>query len=163
MSRVLTGQSPVQMAIADVKPIQAFSVPGTASPFNTPGTSGYGKGNPLGSIPSDTSGLGVIGSRQQLVDQSVLNIPDTANPSAPWTSGGINNLDSTTVAVTATDFAANPGTGLTNLNKADAQFLELTGRLQNGARSRWRPEILTRVREARPRTIPGSTPRGRWA
>ncbi len=128
-----TGQSPVQMAITDVKPIQAFSVGGTASYLATPGTAGYGKGNPVGVAPSDSSGLGVVGSRQSLVDQTTLNIADPSKPTAPWTTAGVNNLTTTTVAITATTFTANPGTGLTNLNTNDARFLQLTGRLQNGA------------------------------
>ncbi len=128
-----TGQNAVQMAISDVKPIQAFSVDGTSSAFAVPGTAGYGKGNPLAVTASDSSGLGVAGSRQQLVSTSNLNIADTAHPTAPWVTGGLANLQTNTVGVTATTFSANPGTGLTNVNTADAQFLQLTGRLKNGA------------------------------
>ena len=53
-----------------------------------------------------------------------------------WTTAGLGNLVSQRVAVTATTFAANPGTGLTKLNSSDAQWLQTTGRLQNGDVSR---------------------------
>ena len=46
---------------------------------------------------------------------------------------GLRNLNSQLVAVTATLFVANPGTGLTQLNRTDAQWLQLQSRLQNGA------------------------------
>src|SRR5262249_7666509 len=53
--------------------------------------------------------------------------------SGPWNTAGVGNLDNRTVAITATLFAANPGTGLERLNRTDAQWLQATGRLQNGA------------------------------
>jgi hypothetical protein len=119
------GQSPVQLGISDVKPVQAFSVSGPASPFAVPGTAGYGVGNPAAPAGTDSSGLGVVGSRASLVAATDLNVNGR--------TGGIANLTSTTVAITATTFVSNPGTGLTNLSKNDAQFLQLAGRLANGA------------------------------
>ena len=87
-----------------------------------------------------TSGLGQANGRAQLVDQSLLNMPTTnINPatgsnygSGAWNTGGVNNLVTKTVAITATLFVANPGTGLTEINKTDAQWLQTTGRLKNG-------------------------------
>lgn len=86
------------------------------------------------------AGLGSPGVRQQLVDATSLNMStDKIDPqtgvnygTGAWNSGTINNLTTKTVAVTATVFAANPGTGLTNLNKTNAQWLQTTGRLANG-------------------------------
>src|SRR5262249_41880489 len=51
----------------------------------------------------------------------------------PWNSAGTGNLDNKAVAVTATLFVANPGTGLDKVNRADAQWLQTTGRFSNGA------------------------------
>ncbi|MGA2229411.1 MAG: hypothetical protein ABSH22_00660, partial [Tepidisphaeraceae bacterium] len=147
-------QSPVQMAISDVKPIQGFayttSLP-TAPAINPsasawqmqPGQAGYGMGNPALPLPpsNNNGGLGLAAGREQLTNQSQLDMQAGAtNPvtggtfgSGPWNTGGVTNLQTNTVAITATDFASNPGTGLTGLNKTDAQWLQLTGRLQNGA------------------------------
>jgi hypothetical protein len=119
------GQSPVQMAISDVKPIQGFSQAGTPSFTATPGSAGYGLGNPLAPAGNDSSGLGVTGARDALVAATDLNVNGR--------TGGISNLTSNTVAITATTFAANPGTGLTNVSQNDAQFLQLAGRFANGA------------------------------
>jgi hypothetical protein len=133
------GQNRVQMAISDVVPTQGFSVAGAGTFNAAPGAAGYGKGNSLLSSVS-TSGLGQPGARAQLVDQGLLNMPTTnIDPATgsnyaggPWNTGGVNNLTTKTVAITATLFAANPGTGLTNINKTDAQWLQTTGRLKNG-------------------------------
>ncbi|HUB23964.1 MAG TPA: PEP-CTERM sorting domain-containing protein [Tepidisphaeraceae bacterium] len=136
-------QSPVQFAIADVKPVQSFSTPGTPSYLATPGSAGYGLGNPALSTPANSNigNLGVSGSREELVPQTQLDMPTTEDdPSTgqpyaagPWNSAGEGNLQSNTVAITATDFAANPGAGITGINKTDGQWLLLQGRLQNGA------------------------------
>jgi hypothetical protein len=141
------GQNRVQMAISDVRAVQAFSKTLGATPApNTPvwglrpGETGYGKGNPL-LTSSVLSGLGVANSRQQFVDDDAMNMKTTRiDPSTGtfytagvWNTAGIDNLVSKTVAITATVMAANPGTGLTQLNKTDAQWLQAAGRLQNGA------------------------------
>lgn len=137
------GQNRVQLAISDVKATQGFSRPGAPAWNRTAGQAGYGKGNPSLGLAgaNDIVGLGSGGVRRQLNDESVLNMstdrvdPATgANyPSGAWNTAGIGNLQNTTVAITATTFAANPGTGLTKLNRTDAQFLQATGRLANGA------------------------------
>jgi len=138
------GLQPVQLGVSDVAPIQAFAVAGTPSYVAIPGSGGYGKGNPALSS-SAINGLGIADSRQQLPDTSVLNIAPTAviTPAAhgatqlagtgSWNTAGLSNLNSTPVAVTATLFVANPGTGLDKLDKSDAQWLQTTGRLANGA------------------------------
>lgn len=141
------GQNRVQMAISDVKAVQGFSkTNGTSAPLGTPvwglapGNSGYGKGNAALSSGT-TSGLGFGGARQQLVDDSVLNMSESRiNPATganysngTWNTAAVDNLVNKTVAVTATVLAANPGTGLTQINKTDAQWLQVAGRLQNGA------------------------------
>ncbi|MDB5321605.1 MAG: hypothetical protein JWN40_3236 [Phycisphaerales bacterium] len=136
---LLGGQNRVQFSVADA-PVQIFSQAGTPSVFATAGVAGYGKGNPALAAPS-TSGLGVVGSRQQLVDASVNNFetskinPQTAANYAagPWNSAGAGNLKAEKVYVDAVLFVANPGTGLNRLNKGDAQWLQTTSRLQNGA------------------------------
>ena len=136
------GQNRVQMAISDVTARQGFSVGGANGAWNrTPGQAGYGKGNSALLSASNISGTGKAGSRKQLNDQSVLNMStDKVNPSTgsnyaegAWNTAGVENLKNVTVATSATTFAANPGTGLTKLNRTDAQFLQATGRLANGA------------------------------
>src|SRR5260221_11853816 len=59
--------------------------------------------------------------------------PGAAFGTGAWNIAGVDNLDNKTVAITATLFVANPGTGLEKLNRADAQFLQAAGRLGNGA------------------------------
>ena len=136
------GQNAVQAAVSDVVPIQAFASNntsgGTASPWAaTPGTAGYGQGNTL----LTPATIGVAGSRQVFQSTASLNMSAGAiNPrtgrafgTGAWNSAGLGNLNSQTVAVTASVFVANPGTGLTQVDRTDTQFLETTGRLANGA------------------------------
>jgi hypothetical protein len=141
------GQNRVQMAISDVNAKQGFAVGGGSAAGGvslTPGAVGYGKGNnarglQVSSLP--TNGAAVAGGFSQLNDQSVLNMETTkidpktgANYAAgAWSTAGTDNLDNKAVAVTATLFAANPGTGLDKLNRTDAQWLQTTGRFSNGA------------------------------
>jgi hypothetical protein len=120
------------------------TVTGTAnSSWNSsPLDLGYGSGNSALS----TGSLGTAGSKAVYQSPGVLNMPaDAQNPRAPvgttfgvgaWndaTNGGLGNLNSQFTAVTATTFVANPGTGLSELNRTDADWLELNGRLANGA------------------------------
>ncbi len=120
------------------------TVTGTAnSSFNAnPLDLGYGQGN--SSLASGS--LGTAGSRTTYQSPNVLNMPATAqNPRAPqgttfgvgaWnnaTNGGLGNLNSQLTAVTATAFVTNPGTGLTQLDRTNADWLETTSRLSNGA------------------------------
>jgi hypothetical protein len=142
------GQNRVQMAISDVNARQGFAIGGTAATGSlslTPGLVGYGKGNNTHGLTFQgalgTSSAAVAGAFYQLNDQTVLNMetnkPDPATganyAAGPWNSGGVNNLDNHAVAVTATLFVANPGTGLDKVNRTDAQWLETTGRFSNGA------------------------------
>ncbi len=127
--------------VGSVTPV---TVTGAAnSSFNAnPLDQGYGQGNSSLSAAS----LGTAGSRATYQSPNVLNMPANAqNPRAPqgttfgvgaWnnaTDGGIGNLNSQLTAITATAFVANPGTGLTQVDRTDADWLETTGRLTNGA------------------------------
>ena len=157
------GQNAVQFALSDAIPEQVFqndygnasntyitggstvTVTGSAnSSFNSnPLDLGYGQGNPALTAGS----LGTAGSRATYQTPGVLIPSATAqNPRAaagtdfgvgPWntnvSNGGLGNLNSTLTAVTATAFVSNPGTGLSELNRTDADWLEMTGRLANGA------------------------------
>ena len=142
------GQNAVQMATADVIPVQAFeninpNTAGTNPNFNTPwmdtpSDPGYGGGNT--NLPNPTTYLGTPNSRQTFQSPTVLDMPAGAtSPTGTtfgvgaWNTAGLANLNSQLVGITATEFVANPGTGLSQLNKTDAQFLELTSRLPNGA------------------------------
>lgn len=133
-------QSAVQMAISDVNARQGFATAGVGTYTATPGSAGYGKGNALLTSPT-TFGLGTVKGRQQFSDATILNMStDKIDPrtaanytSGPWNNAGLENLDNHVVAVAATVLVSNPGTGLTKLNRTDAQWLQTTGRLQNGA------------------------------
>jgi hypothetical protein len=127
-----TGQNPVQMAISDVNARQGFSKTGTGTFIAQPTTTGYGKGNGL-LASNSISGTGEVGARQQLQPETILNMNAGSFGSGPWNTAGVDNTDNKQVAVTATLFVANPGTGLTRINRSDGQWLMSTGRLANGA------------------------------
>ncbi len=139
-ANLLGGQNRIQFSVGEF-PTEAFSVAGTASPSATAGSPGYGQGNPALRSASTLTGLGVGGTRQTFQSSSIANEstsiddPQTdANYAAgPWNTAGANNITSTAVAATAVTYSANPGTGLERINKGDAQWLQTTGRLQNGA------------------------------
>lgn len=134
-------QNAVQMGISDVSARQGFSIGGSAAFNRTPGQAGYGKGNAALTIGATSQGLGQGNVRHELADSTVLNMPAASvNPrtgaafgTGAWNTAGVDNLDNKTVAITATLFVANPGTGLEKLNRTDAQFLQAAGRLPNGA------------------------------
>ena len=140
-TRAPQAQSPVQMAISDVTATQGFAKGGVAANnsgayFLTPTQAGYGMGN--SSLP--VAAANSAGSRAQLQKEEVLNMPaGAADPnggtysSGVWNTAGVGNLNSKRVAITATLFTANPGTGLTHINRTDGQWLQMTGRLKNGA------------------------------
>jgi PEP-CTERM motif len=114
------------------------------SSFNSnPLDLGYGDGN--SAIPAVGS-PGTAGIRAAYQSASVLNMPaDAQNPRAPqgttfgvgaWNNaadGGIGNVNVQLTAITATALVSNPGTGLTQIDRTDADWLDLTGRLKNGA------------------------------
>lgn len=136
------GQNAVQMAISDVDAHQGFSIGGASGAWNKrPGDLGYGKGNAALAVGSTSQGLGQGNVRHELADATSLNMAAAAiNPrtgaafgAGAWNTAGVGNLDNETVAITATLFVANPGTGLDKLNRSDARFLQATGRLANGA------------------------------
>ena len=141
-------QNPAQMALSDVASIQTLAKSGGAgNVFATPNTPGYGKGNPaLALQPLEKF---AAGAAFQLPDQSLANMSAGAtNPTftanqprtgpatygtGAWNTAGPANLVDHVLAQTATNFVANPGTGLEHINRSDAQWLLTTGRLQNGA------------------------------
>jgi hypothetical protein len=126
------GQNAVQMAISDVNARQGFSKTGTGTFLAIPTTAGYGKGNGLLNATT-TAGTGEVGARQQLQPETVLNMNAGSFGVGPWNNAGADNTDNKQVAVTASLFVANPGTGLTRINRSDGQWLMTTGRLANGA------------------------------
>jgi hypothetical protein len=135
------GQNRVQFSVGEY-PTEAFAVSGTASPFATPGSTGYGQGNPsLTAGATLLTALGQAGARQQFQSATIANEAtttldpqtDAAYAAGPWNTAGANNVTSTAFAVTAVTYSANPGTGLERLNESDSQWLQTTGRLQNGA------------------------------
>jgi PEP-CTERM motif len=142
-ANLLGGQNRVQFAIGEF-PTEALAVSGTASPFATPGSAGYGQGNTAlkgGTTSQTLTQLGTANSRQQFQPVTAANEssnkidPNTgsAYTSGPWNTAGAGNITSTAFAVTAVTYSANPGTGLYRIDLGDAQWLQTTGRLQNGA------------------------------
>lgn len=140
-NNVAGGQNRVQFSVGET-PVEAFSVSGTASPSATPGSPGYGLGNPALNAGSQLiTALGQGGARQQFQSSTIANeATTTVNPqtganytAGPWNTAGASNISSTAVAATAVTYSANPGTGLERLNESDSQWLQTTGRLQNGA------------------------------
>jgi hypothetical protein len=138
---VAGGQNRVQFSVGEY-PTEAFAVSGAASPFATPGSAGYGQGNTaLAAGSSLITALGQSGARQQFQNSTVANEStsiqdpqtDAAYAAGPWNTAGANNISSTAFAVTAVTYSANPGTGLQRINESDSQWLQTTGRLQNGA------------------------------
>ncbi len=137
---LLGGQNRIQFSVGEY-PTEAFAVAGTASPNAAAGSPGYGQGNPALRSASTLTGLGVGGTRQTFQSSSIANEStsiedpqtDANYTSGPWNTAGANNITSTSVAATAVTYSANPGTGLERINKGDAQWLQTTGRLQNGA------------------------------
>lgn len=148
------GQNRVQWAISDVNASQGFSIApsGTsqAAWYRQPGEAGYGKGNQNLSLaaPGNLQGVGTANVRHEFADGSIANMDpndtsngrngkdpttNTAYAVGTWNTAGVNNLTNVTVANGGLAFAANPGTGLTRLNRKDAVFLQSTGRLANGA------------------------------
>lgn len=138
------GQNRVQLAISDVNAVEGFAVLGTGSVSSKPATAGFGQGNTLLGTPTvqlSSTGFTKPGARYQMTAQETLNMetakvdPQTGvnYPVGPWNSAGTGNLQNVVVGNTAMLLAANPGTGLERLTKSDAQWLQTTGRLANGA------------------------------
>jgi hypothetical protein len=139
---ILGGQNRIQFSVGEY-PTEAFSVGGgTASPFASPGSAGYGLGNTaLSSSPVALTSLGTGGLRQtfqstSIADESTaIDDPQTGGTYAagPWNTAGASNITSTPIAAVAVTYSANPGTGLLRIDLGDAQWLQTAGRLQNGA------------------------------
>jgi hypothetical protein len=116
-------EAPVQIAFSDVPFQQAYAIAGgTSSLTAVPFQLGYGLGK--GATKNVVTG-----------QPSETNFQALANSTS--IIGGINAsttyLRNQTVAVEEFNFVANPGTGLGEISKSDAQWLEATGRFQNGA------------------------------
>jgi hypothetical protein len=137
---LLGGQNRIQFSVGEY-PTEAFSVAGTPSPNASAGSTGYGQGNPALRQASTLTGLGAGGTRQTFQSSSIANEStsiedpqtDANYASGPWNTGGASNISSTAIAATAVTYSANPGTGLLRINEGDAQWLQTTGRLKNGA------------------------------
>ena len=139
----------MQVAVSDAVPVQVFANPVTTSSSSTPWTAtpqsaGVWPGQHAADRPGEFDGCKrSVSPQYREVYQSAATLNMSAgaiNPrtgstfgTGPWNSAGLGNLTSQYVATTATVFVANPGTGLTQLDRTDAQFLETTGRLANGA------------------------------
>ncbi len=142
-ANLLGGQNRVQFSVGEF-PTEALAVSGSASPFAKPGAAGYGQGNTVlkgGTTSQTLTQLGSGNSRQQFQPVTAANEssdkidPNTgsAYTAGPWNTAGANNVTSTAFAVTAVTYSANPGTGLYRIDLGDAQWLQTTGRLANGA------------------------------
>jgi hypothetical protein len=139
-SNILGGQNRIQFSVGEY-PTEAFAVPGTASPYAAPGSPGYGQGNPALTPGALLTALGTADARQTFQSSGIANestaiddpLTDTNYTSGPWNTAGANNITSTPIAATAVTYSANPGTGLYRLDLGDTQWLQTTGRLQNGA------------------------------
>ncbi|MEM7807677.1 MAG: hypothetical protein AAF561_06165 [Planctomycetota bacterium] len=111
-----------QISYSDVRFEQAFSLGGTAAIGNRPTADGYGKGQD----PAAARSYFNAGSPnfQRLADVGGLQ-------------GGVASdttlLRNDAVAVVPFTISANPGTGLDSISEDDARFLQVVGRLQNGA------------------------------
>ena len=138
------GQNRVQMAISDVNARQGFASGSSTSAawYRQPGQDGYGRGNQKLNLAAagNIQGLGFANVRHELNEGSVANMnagdinPNTgaAYGAGPWNTAGVDNLHNVTVANGGLTFIANPGTGLTRVNRSDAVWLHATGRLANG-------------------------------
>ena len=111
------------IAFSDVRADQAFSVGSTAnaSYIRRPTENGYGKGR-QGALNTFTN------------NRQTLTAADTGTLGS---NGGIapttTRLRNESLAVVPFTVSANPGTGLTKLSEDDVKFLNVAGRLANGA------------------------------
>lgn len=108
------GQQPVRIAWSDVRFEQAFAVSGASTFTGSPTVAGYGLGR------------GNIGG---------TNFQALRNAAAivGGTDASTTRLRNETIAVVPFNFVANPGTGLAEVSKDQAAWLQMVGRLQNGA------------------------------
>ena len=146
-NNLLGGTNRVQFSFSDNK-LMDYSTSGTPSVYAAPGSAGYGQGNPaIKPAANNLLGIGVNEAREAYQSGSIANMPttnidpstvSTSNPlgtaytAGPWNTAGVNNLSTVPIAANAVLMAANPGTGLSRLNKSDSQWIQTTGRLANG-------------------------------
>ena len=109
-----------QISYSDVRFEQAFSLQGAAMLDSRPTEAGYG----MGQDPALHGFNAGSPNFQRLADVGGLD-------------GGVASdttlLRNTAVAVVPFTISANPGTGLDSISEEDARFLQVAGRLQNGA------------------------------
>lgn len=108
------GQQLVRIAWSDVRFEQGFAVSGASSFSATPTTTGYGLGR--GSIG---------GTNYQALRNSAAIVGGT--------DASTTRLRNEAIAVVPFNLVANPGTGLAELDKEQAAWMQMVGRLPNGA------------------------------
>ena len=118
-----TDAKPVpQISYSDVRFEQAFSLEGQAMLRDRPTEAGYGKSQNPGAARSYFNDGAT--SFQRLADVGGLQ---------GGVDAGDTLLRNDAVAVVPFTVSANPGTGLDSISEDDARFLQVAGRLQNGA------------------------------
>jgi hypothetical protein len=153
------GQDRIQYSQGEYK-TENFARVGAPTRSAIPGQAGFGSGNPV-LLPAGTPlGLGNAGGRQSFQPESAANLstdkvdPQSASSATyaagPWNTAGADNIDSKQFAVTAVTYSANPGTGLHEVSKADARWLQGAGRFSNGANF----NVVSRANDAGQRTVP---------
>lgn len=108
------GQQLVRIAWSDVRFEQGFSVAGASTFSASPTAAGYGQGR------------GNIGGTNYQALRNASAIVGGTDPST-------TRLRNEAIAVVPFNLVANPGTGLAELSKDQAAWMQMTGRLQNGA------------------------------
>ncbi len=113
---VFQGKQPVRVAYSDVRFEQAFGLSGTPAIGNRPTAPGYGKAINL-------SGVGGTNA------QELTDVGDLAGGVAPTTT----RLRNDNLAVVPFTYSASTGSGMSKLTEDDVRFLQVNGRLPNGA------------------------------
>jgi hypothetical protein len=119
------------ISYSDVGANQAFGLSGAPAAFNsTPLTAGYG-------LAESSTNRGFIGHANPEVNFQALARADALDQAGDAYDAGLdtlaNRVRNESLAVVPFTISANPGTGLGELDEADAKFLNLRGRLANGA------------------------------
>lgn len=154
-----SGQDRIEYSQGEYK-TENFARAGTPNRSNLPGQAGFGTGNPVLLPNANPIGLGIVGGRQAFQPEAAANLStDKIDPQStssatyapgPWNTAGADNIDSKQFAVTAVTYSANPGTGLHEVSKADARWLQAAGRFSNGANF----NVVSRANDAGQRTVP---------
>jgi len=107
-------QPAVRIAYSDVKFQQGYSAPGTAASSRAPTQTGYGLGS------GNVGGTGF---------QALVPAANVSGGVAPSTTRFRNEA----LAVVPFNLVANPGTGLAEVTKEQARWVQAVGRMPNGA------------------------------